>query len=184
MQDARQRRCARPGHGLRGWTWVAALAISATLGCGGEMNPPPGPSGSSDAQTPPMGDAALKTWMAKGDYKAWACESGPMNARPNGAHARNRVCSNKLTQANTGGEYAVDAASVKELFGSSDQIIGYAVSRHIKPGKTADTWYWYEISGGSVAADGVGVGLCHGCHSAAGSDAAHQGHDYVYLQVK
>jgi hypothetical protein len=131
-----------------------------------------------------MGQAALTAWLTRGDYKAWACESAAMAARPNGAHGRNRICSNRLTQTNTGGEYAVDAASVKELYGSGDQIIGYAVSRHIKPGTSPDTWYWFEISGGSLFADGVGVGLCSGCHSAAGKDATHQGHDFVYVQVK
>ena len=131
-----------------------------------------------------MGRPALEEWLAAGFYKAWACESGPMSPRPNGAHGRNRVCSNAIVQTNTGGEYAVGAASVKELFDGGNQIIGYAVSRHIKAGSTADTWYWYERSGSSLFADGVGVGLCNGCHSAAGSDVSHQGHDYIYLQVK
>lgn len=85
---------------------------------------------------------------------------------------------------NSGGEYAVGAASVKELFDSGSAVIGYAVSRHIKAGTTADCWYWYEKLGGQVNADGIGVSSCNGCHSAAGSDSSHQGHDYVYLQVK
>lgn len=184
--DSLRLRRAEQGHSA--WARVrhvvCCLPVLAALGCGGEMNMMQVPSGGGDAQTPPTGAAALNAWLAKGDYKAWACESGPMSARPNGAHGRNRVCSNKLTQMNTGGEYAVDAASVKELYGSGDQITGYAVSRHIKAGKTADSWYWFEITGGSVVADGAGVGVCNGCHSAAGSDATHQGHDYVYLQVK
>lgn len=155
-----------------------------SLGCGTDTGQGPGPTGSGDAQTPPAGEMALDAWLATGMYKAWACESGPMDARPNGAHGRNRVCSNGLTQMNTGGEYAVGAASVKELYDGGGQITGYAVSRHVSAGKTADTWYWYEKLGGRAVADGIGVGLCNGCHSAAGTDASHQGHDYVYLQVK
>ena len=182
--QAQHVRCGFRDGRSRAWLALIGLLSLSGVGCGGEPNQPPGPSGSGDAQTPPMGMAALNAWLSKADYKTWACETSPMNARPNGAHARNRVCSNQKTQQNSGGEYAVDAASVKELFGSSDQIIGYAVSRHIKAGKSADSWYWYEISNGSVFADGVGAGVCNGCHSAAGTDATHQGHDYVYLQVK
>lgn len=161
-----------------------ALAGCCISGCGTDTGQGPGPAGPGDAQTPPAGEAQLDPWLANGVYKAWSCESGPMDARPNGAHGRNRVCSNTLTQMNTGGEYAVGAASVKELYDGSGQIIGYAVSRHILAGKTADTWYWYEKTGGRAVADGIGVSLCNGCHSAAGTDGTHQGHDYVYLQVK
>lgn len=153
------------------------------LGCGPDMGQGPGPSGPGDAQTPPAGGAALDAWLATGAYKSWACESGPMSPRPNGAHGRNRVCSNGLAQLNSGGEYAAGAASVKELYDGGTQLIGYAVSRHTKAGKTPDTWYWYEKLGGQVNADGIGVSSCNGCHSAAGSDATHQGHDYIYLQV-
>ena len=164
-----------------------ALPLSIALclaACGTDPGLGPGPAGGGDAQTPPSGTTALEAWLAGGAYKAWACEAGPMDARPNGAHGRNRVCSNALAQKNSGGEYAVGAASVKELYDGGGAIIGYAVSRHIKAGATADSWYWYERSGSRVIADGVGVGLCDGCHKAAGSDASHQGHDYVYLQVR
>lgn len=162
----------------------AALFSVFALGCGADMGLGPGPDGPGDAQTPPAGESALDTWLATGAYKAWACESGPMSPRPNGAHARNRVCSNDLARANSGGEYAVGAASVKELYDSGTQVIGYAVSRHLKSGPSADTWYWYEKLGGHVNADGIAVPGCTGCHSAAGTDANHQGHDYVYFQVK
>lgn len=165
---------------------VLRLAFCGCLGfgCGTDPDQQPNPPVGADAQTPPTGQAALDAWLATGVYKAWACESGPMNARPNGAHGRNRVCSNSVVKMNTGGEYAVGAASVKELFDSGSQVTGYAVSRHMKAGTTADTWYWYEKVSGSVVADGISVSLCNGCHSAAGTDAAHQGHDYVYVQVQ
>lgn len=154
------------------------------IGCGTSSGQGPAPPLPGDAQTPPTGQAALDPWLASGVYKAWACESGPMSPRPNGAHGRNRVCSNSLVQRNTGGEYAVGAASVKELFDGGGQLTGYAVSRHIKAGSAPDTWYWYEKLGNSVVADGTAVSLCSGCHSEAGMDATHQGHDYVYVQVK
>ena len=70
---------------------------------------------------------------------------------------------------------------------------------HSKAGKTSNTFYWYErvpLSSSithdlmtGVVSDGFGGGMaapetiCVSCHKAAGSDAAHPGHDYVYTQV-
>lgn len=165
---------------------VQALALLTLLitGCGTDTGQGPGPSGAGDAQTPPAEATSLEAWLATGVYKAWACEAGPMDARPNGAHGRNRVCSNGLMSRHGAGEYPVGSAAVKELFDGAGAVTGYAVSRHFEAGTTAGTWYWYERSGSRVVADGVAAGLCTGCHSAAGTDARHQGHDFVYLQVK
>ena len=58
-------------------------------------------------------------------------------------------------------QHPVGAASVKELYGSGDDIIGHAVMVKV----TDDTWYWYEDANGRVFADGNSVGLCEGCHS-------------------
>lgn len=73
-----------------------------------------------------------------------------------------------------------------------------AVYRHIKAGTTGDTWFWYEKvpldsaaphdAKGVVAfgdgSSGPAKDICVGCHAAAGSDAMHSGHDFVYTQVK
>lgn len=158
--------------------------IAALAGCGTDTGLGPGPAGQGDAQTPPAGEKQIDPWLAGGMYKAWACESGPQDPRPNGVHGKNRVCSNSLMSKHGAGEYPVGAAAVKELFDGQGNVTGYAVSLHFKAGKGADTWYWYERTGSRVVADGVGVGVCTGCHSAAGSDAQHQGHDFVYVQVK
>ncbi len=70
--------------------------------------------------------------------------------------------------------------------------------RHIKAGTTGDTWFWYEKvpldsaaphdAKGVVAfgdgSSGPAKDICVGCHAAAGSDAMHSGHDFVYTQVK
>ena len=76
------------------------------------------------------------------------------------------------------------AASVKEIYDAEGRDIeGLAVSLHVTAGQSGGDWYWFEKLGGSVAADGKGEQLCVGCHEGAGSDAEHQGHDFVYIQV-
>ena len=166
----------RPCHRIP--TLIAVLALCA---CGTDTGLGPGPTGAGDAQTPPAGDAALSAWLASGVYKGWSCESGPMDARPHGAHGRNRVCSNDLMARHGSGEYPVGAAAVKELFDGGGTVIGHAVSRHVKAGNTADSWYWYEANP-RVVADGLGAGICDGCHRQAGG-GSFQGHDFVFVQV-
>ena len=80
------------------------------------------------------------------------------------------------------------AAAVKELYKGAD-LVGYAVERHIGAGADGKSWYWYERTADGVVADGNGDAgapktICVACHSAAGSDATHSGHDFVYTQVK
>ncbi len=123
----------------------------------------------------------MGAWLAAASYKNWKCEPTVMNARPNGAHGRNRICANDLMSSHGGGPFPVGAAAVKELYGSGNEIIGHAVSRKVTSGTGGDAWYWYELTGTSVHADGVGVRLCTGCHTLA---AERGGNDFVYVQVK
>ena len=69
--------------------------------------------------------------------------------------------------------------------------MGYAVYLKTEADSAAGAnWYWYEIQGTQVVADGLGTGnqaLCTGCHNAAGADSAHTpspgGRDDVYTPV-
>lgn len=151
-------------------------------------------------QNPPEGAAAVESWLKGGAYLQWHCESAPHMARSPSPHGYNRICSNDLLSQAGAGEYPVGAAAVKELYDDGGKnIVGYAVERHRTAGKTGDTWYWYErvpltsaaphdsVTG--VVADATGVSgpakdICVGCHQAAGSDAGHSGHDFVYTQVR
>lgn len=153
----------------------------------------------SDPQVPPAGDAkAVQAWIDEGHYKTWHCEAKNHPGSPISPHGINRICTNDKLSANAGGEYAVDSAGVKELYDAAGtNIVGYAVYRHVKAGTTGDTWYWYEKvpldsmaphDANGVVADGLGdkgpaMTICVGCHGAAGSDAMHPGHDFVYTQV-
>jgi hypothetical protein len=126
-------------------------------------------------QIPPQGQAALEAWLAAGHYKAWACETAISSARLNGAHGRHRICSNQALLDAPSGPYPVGAASVKELFTSSDGPNGYAVGLKVTPGLGDDTWYWYERTGTSPrsrpVADSIGDKACGAdCHARAPRD--------------
>jgi hypothetical protein len=162
----------------------AAGAAGAEAGCPAST---PG-----DAQTPATGAAAdIDAWIAKGDYKKWKCESAVHEARSPSPHGKNRICSNDLLSAAGDGEFPTGAASVKELYDDAGTtIVGHAVYLKTKAG-AGESFYWYEVSSslGGVVANGTGdsgtaKSICVGCHSAAGADANHSGHDFVYTQVK
>ena len=161
---------------------LVALLACADRHDGGARGPdassPPGIDAmqpGADPQLPPQGHAALSGWLAAGHYLAWACEPAPHAARPPGAHGTNRICSNTLLSAADAGTYPIGAASVKELYRDS-AIDGYAVGVKVTAGDDAASWYWYELIGTSVVADGVGRALCANCHA----DAPR---DHVFTQV-
>jgi hypothetical protein len=143
----------------------ASPAVDAGAG------PPDAPLPTGTPELPPQGQRALEAWLAAGHYQAWACEQGISNKRFNGAHARHRVCSNRLLLESLDGPYPVGAASVKEMFqGTNDRPNGFAVGIKVAPGLGEATWYWYERTGtsptSSPVADGVGAKLCGpDCHT-------------------
>jgi hypothetical protein len=144
----------------------------------------------------PQGAAAVEAWIAKGDYKSWHCEAEKHAARSPSPHDYNRICSNDILSTNAAGAaYPKGAASVKELWGKDGKaIVGYAYYLKLQADSAAGKgWYYYEknpeIMMGGPVADGVGDSgtpntVCVACHKAAGSDAMHSGHDFVYTQVK
>jgi hypothetical protein len=132
------------------------------------------------AQVPPTTAAALSAWLSTRAYESWHCEPAPHPARPFGAHGVNRICSNDLLAAHGAGEYPVGAASVKELY-SGGVVTAHAVAVHHRAGTTGDAWYWYEGVGPNASYQGVGIGICTGCHSLAGN--GRPGHDFIYTQV-
>jgi hypothetical protein len=150
-------------------------------------------------QLPPRGGEAVEAWLAEGAYLDWTCEPDPHPARAPSPHGINRICSNDALSAHGDGEYPVDAASVKELYAAdATTIVGYAVATHVDAGTEGKNWYWYErvpldhpaphdadgVVADAIGADGPALSICVSCHSAAGSDADHFGHDFVYTQVR
>ena len=148
------------------------------------------------SQTPPvLGMADIERWLADAWYLEWTCEG---RSSVGVGHSFNRICSNGLAVAAGPGEFPVDAASVKEMRTlETGPIVGFAVSRHTRPGDGGDTWYWYERvpldsplphDADGIAANGWGdfggAIACVQCHRAAGSDADHTGHDLVYTVAR
>lgn len=172
--------------GAAGTSTAAGTGGSAGAG-GTEAAGSSAAGASSTDQLPPKGKAALEAWLATEAYLAWHCEPAPHAAKQPSAHSGNRVCSNDLTAAWTGGgERPKGSASVKVLYDASlTKVVGHAVSlKEADASNAGGGWYWYERVGTSVYADGAGVSLCVGCHANAGttSTSAHSG-DYVYTAV-
>jgi len=174
---------------------------SGGSGAGGGGGGAGGEAPGEDPQTPPAGPAsAVEAWLGNGHYEQWNCEAavhGPIDISP---HGMQRICSNDKVSGHAGpGEYPVGSAGVKELYDAAGaNIVGYAVYVHTKAGTMGDTWYWYEKvpldhpaphDENGIVADGLGNSgpakdICVSCHSAAGIDADHPGHDFVYTQVQ
>jgi hypothetical protein len=195
---------------------LLALGLATALaGCGnGSSSTGGGGNGTtttgtltSDAQTPPQGETAVKAWLAMGSYKQWHCEPAEHLARAPSPHGVNRICSNNKLAAASGPPFPQGSAAVKEIWSMSDggaadggmvggAIIGYAVYLKTSADSASGAnWYWYEDDPafempGMVVADGMGgsgppKSICVGCHTLAGSDTMHTGPgDFVYTQVK
>ncbi len=162
-----------------------SLVLSFLAACGGRASPGDdvapdaagdvGPDAAAD-QVPPTGRVALEAWLATGAYLAWHCEPAPHPARPPGAHGDTRICSNDAIAAASSGTLPVGAASVKELHDDGARI-GFAVAiKRQADSAGGDGWYWFENLGGTIYADGDGVGLCAGCHEDAD--------DFVFTRVR
>ena len=182
-------------------TTTDAETSTGTSSSGGETMPVEDSTGAgADDQTPPMtGHVDIQAWLAEGHYLMWTCEADPHAASiAVSPHGMQRICSNDLMAAHGDGEYPVGAAAVKELTLDDGTLFGYAVSLHHQAGTGGDSWYWYEQvsadhpaphDANGVVADGIGssgpaLDICVGCHMAAGLDAEHPGHDFVYVQVQ
>jgi len=134
----------------------------------------------------------MPAWLDSGAYKAWRCEPEAHPPRTGSPHGANRVCSNEtLSAAAAGtGEWPEGVAAVKELYDRvGGSITGIAV--YLKTAPASDKgagWYWYERLGTRIAADGLNVSGCTGCHSIAGTDPASTpspgARDFVYTPVR
>ena len=139
-------------------------------GGGGEADAGGGEEDTGDGADVPTDGAAMFTWLQSGEYESWPAESGVHGST--GPHGQVRTFINPTLEASLQGdaaEHPIGAASVKELY-RNDAVFGWAVMVKTETGTGGDSWYWYEVfsttDGSSPVADGNGVGLCAGCHSA------------------
>ncbi|HVR63831.1 MAG TPA: hypothetical protein VMU50_18145 [Polyangia bacterium] len=157
-----------------------------------------GDAGSGNAQTPPIGAAAIAPWLQQGLYKTWHCETAAHTARPPSPHNVDRVCSNDViaNNATSTAPWPAGAAAVKELYAQTTDTTpsGWAVYlKTAADSANGANWYYYgALTAGGANVDGMGsdpivMPTCTSCHLAAGSDAAHTpstgGHDLVYTPV-
>ncbi len=123
-------------------------------------------------QVPPTG-APLLAWLQAGNYAKWAAEPDKhASAGPHFGGVRaffNAALTASL--ASGGNSHPVGAAAVKELYGSGNKVIGWAVMVKTAAPSAGASWYWYEHYQGQKFADGNGTALCTGCHT--------PGKDYV-----
>lgn len=117
---------------------------------------------------PPVGEANLLPWLEAGNYARWAAEA---QAHPSaGPHftAVRTFMNAPLLEALEGGsvDHPVGSAVVKELYGDTPELGGWAVMIKTAPGSSVDSWYWYEWFTGTTYADDNGVNGCGNCHSA------------------
>jgi hypothetical protein len=63
-------------------------------------------------------------------------------------------------------EHPVDAAAVKELYGSGTTILGWSTMRRTQTGSGGQHWWWYEVYQGKHYAASQGATFCTNCHGA------------------
>ncbi len=191
--------------------WLACVALIAACDSGNgdgdsgssgaettnssNMTEPTDGGSGGDPQIPPQGADAVEAWLAEGHYKSWKNQPAVVDPISISPHGKQRIYTNEVHSGHNGNatEYPVNAAAVKELYDAAGTtVVGYAVYLHTSVGTTGANWYWYERvpldspvmhDDNGVVADGSDVALCVGCHSAAGQDAEHPGHDFVYTQL-
>lgn len=116
---------------------------------------------------PPTNGAELVPWLEAGEYLGWTGESGVHDSSgPHFGGVRTYVNTVLLDSLEAGNaQHPIDAAAVKELYGEGGTVLGYSVTVKIQDDSAGGNgWYWYEDFEGTVYADGIGDGLCTGCH--------------------
>ena len=130
------------------------------------------PAEADDPEVPTTPDA-LHEWLRAGSYLAFPAESGPHpSAGPHGGDVRTFLAPRLADSLATGApQHPAGAAAVKELYGQSTTVTGWAVS--VKTGECSDGGdgiYWYEVfdtaPGTQPGFAGAGLALCTNCHDA------------------
>jgi len=143
--------------------------IDAALdGCGEAATPSPTPS-PTPLDPPATEPAALLTWLQAGGYRDWEAESAPHpSAGPHGGRVRTFLNPALFASLSAGdAQHPAGAAAVKELYSDGEEVRGWAVMVKLQAESDRGRgWYWYETFGSGPPLEGVGIGVCTGCHSA------------------
>lgn len=147
-----------------------SAGTTTTAGGGGVPAACDGDEGGAVPTTP----VALQAWLGKRLYACWAHESAKhASTGPHGGDIRTYLNAKLFASMQGSGEHPEGAASVKELYGSGDEVTGWAVMVKTQAASAnGQGFYWYETFGtqaGANAIEGQGKPLCVDCH-AAGKD--------------
>ena len=144
---------------------VAAIA-AALEGCDEPATPAPTATATPLA-APPTEPEALLAWLQAGNYLGWAAESPHQSAGPHGGRVRTFLDPTLFASLEAAsGSHPAGAAAVKELYFNGDTVRGWAVMVKLQADSDEGRgWYWYETFGTGAPLEGVGLGICTGCHS-------------------
>jgi hypothetical protein len=124
------------------------------------------------ALPPPTNADDLVAWLQAGEYRSWTAESVVHDsAGPHFGDVRTYVDDALLQSLGSGTPtHPVGAAAVKELYGNTGAVQGWSVIVKVADGAGGDTWYFLEYYEGTTYGDGVGDGVCTGCHGSGSVD--------------
>lgn len=147
--------------GCPGASPAATVTATATATPSASATPTPA------SEVVPVG-TELRTWLSQRRYADWRAESAPhASLGPHFGRVRtfvNGPLFDSLVAGNS--EHPHGSVTVKELYGNGEEVRGWSVM--IKQAPTSDggaNWYWLEVFGTSVFADGPNAGICTGCHT-------------------
>ena len=125
----------------------------------------------------------LFAFVKAGEHRAWTHESALRETdAPHGTYVVAYLNSILEKSMKAGIDtHPVGSAAVKEMFDESRDPAGWAVSVKVKPDSDGGNgWYWYETTSnvdanaipvrGTRTGEGLGAGICIGCHGRFGSD--------------
>jgi len=120
----------------------------------------------------------LQAWLATKKYTCWARESKKHpSTGPHGGDIRTYLNAALDASMKGSGEHPQGAVAVKELYGSGNEVTGWAVGVKTQAASAGGAgWYWYESFGtgpGANRIEGQNEALCTNCHAA--------GRDYVLI---
>lgn len=117
-------------------------------------------------EVPPTDPDDLLPWLRGGGYLEWTAESAiHPSSGPHFGDVLTYVNASLLESLGTGAtEHPIGAATVKELYGDDDVVVGWSAMVKVAGGTGGASWFWYERYRDSVYAAETDVQLCWGCH--------------------
>lgn len=115
----------------------------------------------------PAGGAELEAWLKAGHYRVWPGERAAHESTgPHFGKVRAFLSPDLFKSMQAGSRnHPKGAVAVKELYGSGDRVLGWAVAIKLDAASGGGgNWYWYEKFEDRTVADARGVLLCRACH--------------------